>query len=578
MPKSTKTKKLQQVIINSHRRFGLGLMLVFACMFATTSTVAAKYLLAAPVSALSLCGNQAPASPMPIQHVVEVMMENHSYKSVVGSSNAPYQTSLSTQCGNATVAFGATHTSAANYLATSAGEFPAASPPGCGSVKACSDNSENLYHQLDTAGLSWKAYQESMASPCDQSSSGAYKIGHNPPMFYSDIPLSECQAKDVPVADLTAQTGAFYTDLQNQTLPNFSWVTPDLNNDGEGSGGAAAALKAADSWLQKFVTTVQQSNSYQSGNTLVIINYDEGTGADTTTGEDCTNQALDLPVTNGTSAHQDSCHVPFFVLNPYTQAAADTTFFDHYSITKTVEDLFGLPYIAHAADVGTNSLLGHFGITNNTLPSPSPTPSPSPSPSPSPTPSPSPSPTPTPTPTPSPTPSPATACLAVPSNSTELSGNVSLEANQTGWTGVYNTNSVPKRVQLSGGSYDGTWALQVSPKAAGTAGVNNAAPIWVPGSPGVSATAGMVYTGSAFVRASTAGEQISLMVRETTPSGSGVGYHTTTTTYNDTNWHQISSAYKASKSGDAIRYSLYANNLTGPSQNFVADCLSLQSS
>jgi fibronectin type 3 domain-containing protein len=310
-----------------------------------------------PPAALSLCGNAAPATPIGIKHIIVVMLENNSYKQVVGSTSAPYQTSLSTNCGVGKAMFGATHTSAANYLATAAGEFPASSPVGCGSVKACADASDNIFHQLDTASLGWRSYQESMPTPCATTSSGAYKIGHNPAIFYSNIPAAECKSNDLPVADLTAQSGAFYADLQNQTLPSFSWVTPNLNNDGEGG------LAAADNWTKNFLGTVQQSNSYQSGNTAVLITYDEGTGSDNKTGEDCTNQALDMPITNNTSAHQDSCHVPFFVVYPYTPAGtADSTFFDHYSITKTIEDEFGLPYLAHAGDTQTNSLLSHFGL------------------------------------------------------------------------------------------------------------------------------------------------------------------------------------------------------------------------
>ncbi|HSX36339.1 MAG TPA: alkaline phosphatase family protein [Patescibacteria group bacterium] len=312
-----------------------------------------------PPAPLTLCGNTAPITATPIQHIVVVMFENKSYKQVVGNSSAPYQTSLTTTCGVATAMFGATHTSAANYLAISAGEFPSTSPPGCGSVKACADASNNLYKQLDTAGLNWRAYEESMPAPCTTSSSGAYKIGHNPPLFYSNIPAAECAANDLPVADLTAQSGVFWNDLQNQTLPSFSFVTPSLNNDGEGTGG----LLAADNWLKNFLATVQQSNSYQAGNTLVLVTYDEGTGSDATTGEDCTNQSLDMPITNNTSAHQDSCHVPFFVVYPYTPAGtSDGTFFDHYSVTKTVESEFGLPLLAHAGDAQTTSLIGHFGI------------------------------------------------------------------------------------------------------------------------------------------------------------------------------------------------------------------------
>jgi hypothetical protein len=533
--------------------------------------------------------------------------------------------------------FGATHTSAANYLALSAGEYPSTSPPGCGSVGACADGSENLYHQLDTVGKTWKAYEESMNTACNPKTLDPYKIGHNPPIFYTNIPAAECQANDLPVTDLTAQSGALWNDLQNQTLPSFSWVTPSENNDGEGSGTAAQNLQTADTWLKNFLATVQQSNSYQAGNTVVLVTYDEGTGSDTVKNEDCSNQSLDMPVVNGTSAHQDSCHVPFFVVYPYTVAGTnDGTFFDHYSVTKTIEDLFGLPYIAHAADAGTNSLLNHFGLALTTPVGSTPTviiTSPTDGSTvngtftaaanatsasanithvdffvdnqlvTSTTQSPYSASIDSTTLTNGPhtltataytdantnqTSDPVTvtvsntvvtsACVSPPAGVTELSGNLSLENDQTGWTGVYNSNSTPSRVQVTGGSYDGNWALKLSPKAAGIAGVNNANPIWVPGAPGLATVAGKSYTGSAMVRASVSGETINLILRETTANGTGVGFHTTTLTLPDTNWHSLQSLYVASNSGDVLRYNVYVSNFTSTSQYFLADCLSLQTS
>lgn len=582
--------------------------------------------------ALSLCGNPGPA-PTAIQHVIVVMLENLSYNQVVGSANAPYETSLAGQCGIAPDYFGATHTSAANYLAISAGEFPSASPPGCGSVKACADSSNNLYNQLTTAGLSWGGFMESMPSACDPNASGGYKIGHDPIIFYTDITAAECHAGDVGVSDLTAQSGAFWNDLQNQALPSFSWITPSLADDNEGSGNQAQNEQAADTWLQNFLGTVQQSSSYQSGNTVVLVTYDEGTGHDSKAGEDCTNRSLDLPVTNGVSAHQDSCHVPLFVVYPYTPAGdSDATFFDHYSITRTVEDIFALPYLAHAGDAQTNSLVGHFGFPGAVI---------NPSPQVSIT-APASNSTVSGTLTVSGTAADSagisqvqvsvdngtpqlatgttswtasidttaltngthtinvqatdpdgnvgtasvtvtvsntitvTSCPATPPGATELSGNLSLETSQSGWTGVYNSNSVPTRVEPAGGSYDGSWALQLTPKAAGAAGVNNANPLWVPGAPGLATTAGQVYTGSAFVEASAPGETISLQIRETSPGGTTISSHVTTTTLGDTNWHQITSAYTAEKTGNLIHYSLYAANFAGSSQHFLADCMSLQ--
>jgi phospholipase C len=312
-------------------------------------------------TSLTLCGNGG--VPPPIKHVVLVMMENRTYGQVVGSGDAPYETYLAGECGNAAAAFAATHWSAADYLAISAGEYPLQSPHGCAFVRTCADGSDNLYNQLSSAGLTWRGYMESMSSPCDRTSEGGYKIGHDPVIFYTDIPAATCRDDDVGVADLSARSGAFWDNLRDGTLPSFSWVTPNATDDGEGPGNSAEKERAADSWLQGFLGTVQDSNSYQAGDVLVLVTYDEGDGQDSEVGEDCADESMDMPVVDNVSAHQESCHVPLFVVYPYTPTDdVDGTFFDHYSITKTVEDIFGLPYLDHAGDVQTDSLLGHFGI------------------------------------------------------------------------------------------------------------------------------------------------------------------------------------------------------------------------
>lgn len=164
----------------------------------------------------------------------------------------------------------------------------------------------------------------------------------------------------------------------------------------------------------------------------------------------------------------------------------------------------------------------------------------------------------------------ATSCPSPPSGDSELSGNVSVESGQTGWTGTYNSNSTVTRLQPTGGSYDGTWALQVTPKAAGAAGLSNAKPVWV-----TSTTAGQSYEGSVFVRASAPGETVTLVLREENASGATVGSHATTLTLSDTNWHQITSAYTALDSGDTLHYFVYDSNFASTSQDFQADCLSL---
>lgn len=240
--------------------------LVLAVLTAVTVTAV---IWPAPAHPGALCG-QMPAVQPAVRHIIVVMLENRSYGQVVGSPAAPYQTKLASACGSATGAFGVTHGSASNYLAASAGQYPSSSLHGC-NYSACASSENNIYQQLDGAGLSWKAYEESMPLACDKSSAWPYKIGHNPAIFYTGISSAECQADDVPVADLNARSGVFYDDLQNGNLPSVAWVTPNRNNDGEKPCPRSCPLRSADIWLRKFLTLVGAAPAYQNGSVLVLV-------------------------------------------------------------------------------------------------------------------------------------------------------------------------------------------------------------------------------------------------------------------------------------------------------------------
>jgi phospholipase C len=306
----------------------------------------------------SVCGNAG--TPPAVQHVLIVMLENESYDQVIGQPGvAPYQNWVAQNCGAGSEMFAATHSSAADYLAVSSGQYPAKAPSGCGSVSVCTDANGNLYSQLTTAGLSWGSFEESMPSACDKRSVPAdeYKIGHNPALFYTKITAAQCKASDVGVPSLTAQSGAFYKDLQDNKLPSLSWITPNTDDDGENPCGTTCSLTDADTWLSNFMGIVDTSPEYTNGSTLVIVLYDEGNGNDYKIGENCTNKTQDL------AGNKPSCHIPLLVIYPYVPAGDnDTTWFDDYSVTRTVEQLFGLSYLAGAAQSPVVSLVGHFGI------------------------------------------------------------------------------------------------------------------------------------------------------------------------------------------------------------------------
>ena len=492
---------------------------------AALSLAGAGFAASSPATAagLALCGNPGTA-PGPIQHVVIVMLENQSYPAVVTGKAAPYESgTLATSCGVAANMYGATHWSAANYLAVTGGQYPPQSTPGCGTVAACTMDVSSLFGQADAAGLGWRDYVEGgPATPTDCSKAknlgSSTKIGHQPGLFYG---LADCPADVVPVPDLTAASGALWSALQGGSLPAVSWITPNQDDIGEGTNPAQS-----DTWLQAFLSRVQASTTYQAGRTVVFVTYDEGKGADAVLNEDCTDKAADL------AGSQGSCHIPFFVVYPYAGATTDSTFFDHYSVTRTVEDIFGWSHIAHAADAQTASLVGHFGLMGGLVAPPAPR---------------------------------------------QYVTNPSVERDLTGWSGRYTATSKIQRVAVAGGSQDGGWAVQVSNAAAkaAAAGLSNKKPMWVDGTT-TPTIAGTAYTAGAWVRG-TAGQQVRLRVAECAPGGVSCGAaHVDSVSLTDGSWTQLAEVVTATSSGGSLWVGVLSPSLA-PGASFLADAFSLTS-
>jgi phospholipase C len=166
-----------------------------------------------------------------------------------------------------------------------------------------------------------------MPSNCDKSNSGEYAVRHNPPPYYTT--LTGCSTLDVPYTQLAA-------DLSNNTLPAFSFITPNLIDDMHDG-----TIAQGDSWLSANVPTILNSAAYTSGTTAVFITWDEGSGG--SSGENCAANTTD-----------QSCHVATLVLSPSTPAGStSSTLFNHYSLLGTTEQLLGLPALGQAASSPT---------------------------------------------------------------------------------------------------------------------------------------------------------------------------------------------------------------------------------
>jgi phosphatidylinositol-3-phosphatase len=170
---------------------------------------------------------------------------------------------------------------------------------------------------------------------CDKSSSGSYSVSHNPPPYYTS--LSGCARHDVPYSQLA-------TDLAGNALPAFSFITPNLIDDMHDG-----TIAQGDAWLARNLPVILNSGQYRAGTTAVFITWDEGSGGYPI--EDC-----DDPTTTDTS-----CRVATIVISPSTPAGTTSgTFFSHYSLLATTEQLLGLPKLGQAASSAAMTAAFHL--------------------------------------------------------------------------------------------------------------------------------------------------------------------------------------------------------------------------
>jgi phosphatidylinositol-3-phosphatase len=278
---------------------------------------------AGPDASSSPCGTVTTAPHY--THVIWVWMENHSYSTIIGSSQAPYINSLAKECGLATNYHNISHPSLPNYMAATSGagySGIARFDGDCNPTGSCTTTAKSIFAQGET----WKAYQESMPSKCAKSDSGEYAVRHNPPPYYTT--LKTCSTDDVPYTQLA-------TDLAAGKLPAFSFITPNLIDDMHDG-----TIADGDTWLSTNLPVIFSSPEYQSGSTAVFITWDEGENGTSNT---CATNTTDV-----------GCHVATLVISPSTKAGTKSSkLFNHWGLLGTAEQLLGLPKLGMAKTAAT---------------------------------------------------------------------------------------------------------------------------------------------------------------------------------------------------------------------------------
>jgi hypothetical protein len=263
-----------------------------------------------------MCGGRS-APPAIYTHIVWIVMENHSYGSVIGSPSAPYQTQLAKQCESVPRWATVGAPSLPNYLGLTGGDTFGVHDDGDPATHPIV--ADNLFRQVRDAGKTERSFEEDMPHACALSSAGRYAVKHNPAAYYAEpTDRAACVTDDVP---LGATTGGPLADaIASDTLPSFTLITPNLCDDTHD-----CATRIGDRWLSEWVPKLTSMPSYQSGTTLVAIVYDEYTPIP--------NVILSASVVPG---------------------ARVTSSVNHYSLLRLTEELLGITNFLGGATTATD--------------------------------------------------------------------------------------------------------------------------------------------------------------------------------------------------------------------------------
>ena len=347
-------------------------------------------------ASITSCGSSSdsgssglPASSR-IGHVFVLILENEDYDNSFGASSpAPYLAqTLPTKGALAQNYYGTGHNSLDNYISMISGQGPnlvtqldcqtysdftgttlGANGQAIGQGCIYPTTVASLPDQLSKAGLSWKGYMEDMgndltreAATCGHPKIGSkdgtqvasatdqYATRHNPFMYFHSVidDQASCDSHVVNLTKLQADLGSI------DSTANYTFITPSLCHDGHDSpcaNGEPGGLTSINVFLQQWVPQILASPAFQKDG-LLIITFDESNGV-TSDSSACCGEGPGpntlLPGLLGPGGGK----VGAVLLSPFIKAGTvTTTAYNHYSMLRSVQDVFGLAYLGYAGASG----------------------------------------------------------------------------------------------------------------------------------------------------------------------------------------------------------------------------------
>ncbi len=321
-------------------------------------------------------------------HIFVLIEENKGYATVLDHGYAPAIADLAKTYGVATQMYAERHPSEPNYVALVGGDtfgiadddawycVPNSTRDFCkgadapGFVPHLIDG-PNLATQLAAKGLDWRAYLENIpaagslaiVSPeTDTQPAALYAAKHSGFTNFSSV------HNDPALAHRLVGFDALLSDLQSGTVPAFALVVPNQCHEMHGinapkapadcAKGDDALVRTGNASVKELVSAIQASPVWTSGNTAIVITWDEDGKADRLPGapQSCC-------VVN--AANPGGGHIPTIVItNHGPRGVTDATPYDHYSLLRTIEDALGLDgHLRHAGDASVRPMAPLFAVT-----------------------------------------------------------------------------------------------------------------------------------------------------------------------------------------------------------------------
>jgi phosphatidylinositol-3-phosphatase len=353
-------------------------------------------------------GSSSGSSKLPhVKHVFVVMLDNEPYATAFGpASPARYLAGTLERKGALLVRYYAVaHEQLANGIALLSGQGPtpqtaqncptyenlAPGAPGADgqvSGKGCvyPNATQTLAGQLTAKHRTWRAYLEGMdegsasaasavaaggacahpalgaadptsaqtptlagQAPSSSSSSSSYATWRNPFVYFHSVTDSPVCARD------NVGLNRLKSDLASaKSTPSFSYIVPNRCHDGDATPcapGQAAGMGVADGFLRKVVPEILRSKAYRDGGLLVVTVDEAPSGGEFADSSSCCGQPRfpNLPAPAGGIGPPGGGQVGALLLSPFIKGrATNQDTYNHFSLLRTVEDLFGLSHLGYA--------------------------------------------------------------------------------------------------------------------------------------------------------------------------------------------------------------------------------------